>query len=156
MRDVLLGTNPPGVGLSKRATAMIGDLRQHHASYVDEHSTVLCRSADGDVHWWTWAGTAANRTLHASLDIVDPKQRLDDRVLRLRHGTDLREAAAELRASKVAELVDPAVNPFALRGLKFSAALPEALARETISRRLGDTGGAATALREDRMLASET
>jgi ATP-dependent Lhr-like helicase len=156
MRDVLLGADPPGVGLSKRATAQLGELRQHHASSVDEHGTVLRRSSDGDVHWWTWAGTAANRTLQASLDVVDPKQRLGDRVLRLRHGIDLREAAAELRGSKVGELVDPAVNTYALRGLKFSAALPEALATETIARRLGDMKGSATVLREARVLTTET
>jgi hypothetical protein len=47
---------------------------------------------------------AANRTLHASFEVVDPKQRLGDRVLLLRPGTDLRDAAAELRGSKVADL----------------------------------------------------
>ena len=155
MRDVLLGADPPGVGLSKRATAMLGDLRLHHSSYVDEHGTVLRRSHNGDVHWWTWAGMAANRTLHASLEVVDPKQRLGDRVLRLRPGTDLREAAAELRGSKVADLIDPAVDHSALRGLKFSAALPEAMARETIAGRLGDKAGSAAVLREDRVLTSE-
>jgi hypothetical protein len=76
-------------------------------------------------------------------------------VLRLWHGIDLRGAAAELRGSKVGELVDLVVNTFALRGLKFSAALPEALATETITRRLGNTGGSATVLRKSlsRMIA---
>jgi ATP-dependent Lhr-like helicase len=155
MRDVLLGTDPPGVGLSKRATTMLGELREHNGSTINRHGTVLHQSADGDVHWWTWAGTAANRTLHASLDSVDPKQRIGDRVLRLRHGIDLHEAAAELRESKAGDLADPPVNPFALRGLKFSAALPESLATDTVARRLGDRYSAALALREDRALIRE-
>jgi hypothetical protein len=86
---------------------------------------------------------------------ADDRQRARD--LLRNQGENLRaEAAAELRASKAAELVDPAVNPFALRGLKFSAALPEPLATETVARRLGDTAGAETALRENRFLASES
>ncbi|GAA0926831.1 DEAD/DEAH box helicase [Pseudonocardia zijingensis] len=155
MREVLLGTDPPGVILSKRATAMLGQLREHDGNTINCHGTVLHQSADGDVHWWTWAGAAANRTLHASLDIVDPKQRLGDRVLRLRHGIDLHEAAAQLRESKAADLVDPPVNPFALRGLKFSAALPESLAVDTVARRLGDKYGASLVLQEDRAIIRE-
>lgn len=155
MRNVLLGADPAGVGLSKRATAVLADLRQVHRSHVDENGTVVQRSASGDVHWWTWAGTAANRTLHASLDIVDPRQRIGDRVLRLRSDADLRDAAAQLRGSRVAELTEPAVDESALRGLKFSAALPAALATATIARRLGDAGSATNVLREDRVLSSE-
>jgi ATP-dependent Lhr-like helicase len=155
MRDVLLGADPAGVALSRRAAAVLADLRDHHSGHVADEGTVLRRSSDGDVHWWTWAGSAANRTLHASLDIVDPRQRIGDQVLRLRHGIDLRVAAAELRGSKVAELVEPSVDHHALRGLKFSAALPEALATDTVARRLGDRDGAGTVLREDRTLTAD-
>jgi ATP-dependent Lhr-like helicase len=127
-------------------------VREEQADHIAADSTVLLRSADGDVHWWTWAGAAANRTLHASLEVVDPKQRLGDRFLRLRHNIDLREAAAELRGARVAELVDPPVDARAMRGLRFSAALPEQLATATLAQRLGDRRGAELALREDRTL----
>jgi ATP-dependent Lhr-like helicase len=155
MREVLLGADPDGVVLSRRAVSALADLREHHAGHVATGSTVLRRGADGDVHWWTWAGSAANRTLHASLDIVDPRQRIGDQVLRLRHGIDLRAAAAELRGSRVAELRAPSVDRYALRGLKFSAALPETLAADTVAQRLGDPGGAETVLREDRTLTAD-
>jgi ATP-dependent Lhr-like helicase len=152
MGEVLLGTDPSGVVLSGRARAALGSVREEHTHHVAADSTVLLRSADGDVHWWTWAGAAANRMLHASLEVVDPQQRLGDRFLRLRHGIDLREAAAELRGARVAELVDPPVDARATRGLRFSAALPEQLATATLAQRLGDRRGAELALREDRTL----
>lgn len=134
---------------------MLEDLRDLHSGCVDVDGTVLRRSPDGDVHWWTWAGTAANRTLHASLDVVDPRQRVGDRFLRLRHGVDLREAAAELRGTRVQELRDPAVDARGLRGLKFSDALPEALATSTVAERLGDRHGAEMALLEGRTLKTD-
>ncbi|MGI8814393.1 MAG: hypothetical protein ACR2G2_03630 [Pseudonocardia sp.] len=70
MRDVLLGADPGGVQLSKRAHAMLADLRNHHVSYVVSDGTVLRRGPNGEVHWWTWAGAAANRTLYASLAVA--------------------------------------------------------------------------------------
>lgn len=155
MRDVLLGADLPGIGLSRRARTMLDDLRDHHSGCVDADGTVLRRSSDGDVHWWTWAGSAANRTLHASLDVVDPRQRIGDRVLRLRHGIDLREAASELRGSRVQELRDPDVDPRGLRGLKFSDALPATLATSTAAERLGNRPGAEVALRENRTLTTD-
>ncbi|MDN5916640.1 MAG: DEAD/DEAH box helicase [Pseudonocardia sp.] len=156
MRDVLLGSDPTGVRLSKRAARVLNDLRRHEAEHVTETGSVLRRSADGDVHWWTWAGAAANRTLHASLSIVDPVQRIGDQVLRLRHGVDLRDAAARLRAAQTATLREPAVDASALRGLKFSAALPEPSAVATVAARLGDPRGAEIALREKWTSTSES
>ncbi|MDQ2706430.1 MAG: DEAD/DEAH box helicase [Actinomycetota bacterium] len=152
MRDVLLGADPAGVQLSKRAQATLAELREHHAGYVVADGTVIRRSADGNVHWWTWAGSAANRTLHASLQVVDPKQRVGDQLLRLHHNIDLREAAAALSAHEGSELGEAPVDPQALRGLKFSEALPEALASQTVARRLGDFRGAASVLSGKRVL----
>ncbi len=156
MRAVLLGADPPGVQLSKRAAAMLADLRGHHGGHVDADATVLRRSADGDVHWWTWAGSAVNRTLHASLDVVDPRQRIGDQQLRLRHGTELRDAAAQLRGYDGPDLRGPAVDSHALRGLKFSAALPPDLAARTVSNRLSDVNGASFVIHEPRSLRTDT
>lgn len=153
MRDVLLGADPVGVTLSRRATGVLDDLRTHHAGDVDTDRTVLRSSPDGDLHWWTWAGTAANRTLAASLpDLVDPAQRFGDRVLRLHHGTDARDASRRLAAAAEVALVTPAVNDHAVRGLKFSAALPIELARQTVAERLVDREGARHLLGEPRSL----
>ncbi len=73
-------------------------------------------------------------------------------MLRLQHGINLREAAAALSEYEGSELSDAPVDPHALRGLKFSEALPEPLASQTVARRLGDLPGAARVLSEKRVL----
>ncbi|GLZ51337.1 DEAD/DEAH box helicase [Actinomycetospora sp. NBRC 106378] len=156
MRDVLLGANPAGVTMSRRALAALNELRAHHSGDVAAGSTILRSSPDGDLHWWTWAGTAANRTLAASLpSLVDPAQRFGDQVVRLRHGLDPRKAAEALRAAGDVDLVAPPVNDQAVRGLKFSAALPVEMARRTVSERLVDRSGARAVLGETRSIAHD-
>lgn len=153
MRDALLGADPPGVVQSRRATEGLADLRKHHSGHVTEGGTVLRRSGDGDIHWWTWAGSGANRTLQANCgDLVDPRQRIGDQVLRLRHGADLREVAAALARIDAREMTAPPVDDRATAGLKFSAALPVDLARATVGERLGDPDGGRTVLGEPRRL----
>ena len=156
MRDVLLGEDAAGVQLSRRAAGVLADLRNHHGGHVTKDGTVIRRSADGDLHWWTWAGSAANRTLQASLgDLVDQRQRIGDQVLRLRHGKDLRSVAAAMNKVGVEASAAPAVDSRAVVGLKFSAALPPALAEATVAGRVGDTKGAQRALDESRVLYNE-
>jgi ATP-dependent Lhr-like helicase len=121
---------------------------------VDTDGTVLLRSAKGEVNWWTWAGSRANRTLHASLDIVDPRQRIDDQALRLRPDVDPHDAARYLRKSVVA-LVDPPVDAPALHGLKFSAAIPEPMAVRTVAERIGDTQAATAVVNEGQAIRYE-
>lgn len=153
MRDVLLGSDPAGVSISRRGAAALGDLRAHHTGDVTADGTVLRQSPDGDLHWWTWAGTAANRTLASSLPkLIDPAQRFGDQAVRMRHGLDAREASDQLRASTDTELLPPEVNDHAVRGLKFSAALPGELARRTVAERLVDRHGASRVLTEPRLI----
>jgi ATP-dependent helicase Lhr and Lhr-like helicase len=117
---------------------------------------VIRRSADGDLHWWTWAGSAANRTLHASLgDLVDQRQRIGDQALRLRHGDDLRTVAAAMTMVSPQACTAPAVDSRAVVGLKFSAALPVTLAEATVAGHVGDANGARRALDEPRVLHNE-
>jgi ATP-dependent Lhr-like helicase len=154
MRDVILGADPAGVRLSRRAVAALHDLRQHHSGHVVTGGSVLRRSGDGDVHWWTWAGSAVNRTLRATLgELVDPRQRIGDKVLRLRHDSDLREVAAALAGAADDGIVGtPGADARAITGLKFSAALPMELARATVAERLGDPSGALAVMAEPRQL----
>ncbi len=153
MREVLLGADPPGVRQSRRATTGLDELRGHHIGHVTDGGTVLCRSGAGDVHWWTWAGSAANRTLQATLrELVDPRQRIGDQVLRLRHGSDLSDVAAALTGIDRTAITTPGADARAVTGLKFSAALPAELARATVGERLGDRSAAAQVLSEPRRL----
>ena len=136
VRAVLLGTDPAGVTLTRRAHRVLSSAREHHADHVNAASTVLQETANGEMRWWTWAGSAVNRTLQASLpSVVDPRQRVGDRSLRLLPDLSRREILAALQA---VHLRDPDVNKQAVAGLKFSAAIPRSLAIDTVSARLGD------------------
>ncbi|MGH3800978.1 MAG: helicase-related protein, partial [Pseudonocardiaceae bacterium] len=153
MRDVLLGHDPAGVQLTRRASNAMGKLREHHGSLVFDGRTALQRLSTGDLLWWTWAGTAANRTLHASLaSLMEPRQRLGDRVVRMRRDSDLCDFADALRAVNPSTLAEPTVHDGALAGLKFASALPMELARATLAARFADRPSAKRTLMEDRTI----
>lgn len=150
MRAVLLGELPAGVTFTARATNTLAALQQSYGENVSE-GRLIVRLPDGSQgRWWTWAGTAANRTLQASLpDIVDPRQRLDEKSLRLLPDIGVQELSAALSC---VDWQDPAVDEAALRGLKFSAALPRELALHTLGARLGDIPSAMAAIGEPRVI----
>ncbi|MGY1455931.1 DEAD/DEAH box helicase [Streptomyces sp. SS8] len=147
MREVLLGADPP-VALTRRASARLAGQRETDApGTVHPGGTLITRSG-GDVRWWTWAGYRANATLAATLrPVADPLQRPTDCWLRLRE--DLTPADWSAARESVGDnLVLPDVDPRAVRGLKFSAALPERLAAATVAARLADFDGARAVLSE--------
>lgn len=147
VRDVLLGTDPP-VQLTGRAAGRLAEARDRFAGSVHPAGTLIVRRGDGDVRWWTWAGHRANATLTATLGAVaDPAQRTNDCYLRL--DPALSPAAWRAASSGAAErLCLPAVHEAALKGLKFSDALPPRLAEATLAARLADLDGAAEVLAE--------
>ncbi|WP_158887130.1 DEAD/DEAH box helicase [Amycolatopsis anabasis] len=148
-RSVLLGAEPAGVRFTRRAASVLADLREKHAEDVSEDATVFRRSA-GEFRWWTWAGAAANRTLQANFPrFVDPRQRITDHSLRLLPNISNIEFLSELSGS--APLSCPNVSKSAVNGLKFSTALPEVLAIETVAERLSDRKNAAIVLSERRV-----
>ncbi len=147
-RDVLLGSTPP-VGLTRRAESTLARVRDENAEVVHRDGTVIVRGGrDTNVRWWTWAGYRANATLAASLrSVADPLQRPTDMYVRLREDItprDWKRAAADC----VEHLCLPEVDPRALAGLKFSAALPPRLAAATLAARMADLEGATKSLRE--------
>lgn len=147
-RDVLLGATPP-VRLTRRAEHVLARVRDESAELVYRDGTVIMRGGhDTNVRWWTWAGYRANATLAASLStITDPLQRPTDTYVRLREDItpqDWKRATADA----VDHLCLPEVDPRALAGLKFNAALPPRLAGATLAARMADLDGAATSLRE--------
>ncbi|UJL30969.1 DEAD/DEAH box helicase [Mycolicibacterium vanbaalenii] len=148
MREVLLGSAPAGVTFTARAVNVLADLRSSYSDSVSADRLVVRLPEDSTGRWWTWAGTSANRTLQASLpSLVDPRQRIDEKSVRLLPGVSVQELSSALAD---VQWRSPIVDANALRGLKFSAALPEALATETLSARLGDVANAAMALAEAR------
>ncbi|GAA3377850.1 DEAD/DEAH box helicase [Streptomyces sannanensis] len=147
MREVLLGADPP-VTLTRRAEACLVEAREDDApDTVHPGGTLVTRVGD-DVRWWTWAGYRANATLSATFpSISDPVQRPSDCWVRLREDLtpELWRAAREGADEGLAL---PDVDRRAVRGLKFSAALPERLAIATVAARLADFDGARAALAE--------
>ncbi|RYF58320.1 MAG: DEAD/DEAH box helicase [Comamonadaceae bacterium] len=141
MRAVLLGEMPAGVTLTRRAQTTFDELREGYTHAIGSEALVVGLPSQGSGRWWTWAGTAANRTLQASLpSMVDPRQRIDEKSLRLLPGVGRREVSSAL-ADIVWKRPTVAVN--AVAGLKFSAALPRDLATRTLAERLDDQLGAA-------------
>ncbi|MFF4037431.1 DEAD/DEAH box helicase [Streptomyces sp. NPDC001816] len=147
MREVLLGTDPP-VSLTRRAVACLLEQREADAPDTVWSGGTLVTRVGKDVRWWTWAGYRANATLAATLQsVTDPMQRPTDSWLRLRE--DLTPSDWRVARESVGEnLVLPDVDRRAVRGLKFSAALPERLAIATVAARLADFDSAGAVLRE--------
>ncbi|MBV5246744.1 DEAD/DEAH box helicase [Mycolicibacterium sp. PAM1] len=150
MREVLLGSSPAGVTFTGRACSVLAELRAGSADTVVADRSIVFLPSDSAGRWWTWAGTKANRTLQASLpSVVDPRQRIDEKSIRLLPGVTVAEFSAAL--SDV-QWRDPEVDANAMRGLKFSAALPSKLATQTLGARLGDKQHASAVLTEKRSI----
>ncbi|WP_030709501.1 DEAD/DEAH box helicase [Streptomyces sp. NRRL F-2580] len=147
MRDVLLGTDP-SVSLTRRAEVCLTEWRAESAPHTAHPGGTLVSRVEKDVRWWTWAGYRANATLAATMpSISDPVQRPTDCYVRLREDLtpEMWRTALE-GAGGGAALVLPDVDPRAVHGLKFSAALPERLAIATVAARLADFDGARAVL----------
>ncbi|NDK90275.1 DEAD/DEAH box helicase [Gordonia desulfuricans] len=138
VRSVLLGDTPAGVTLSRRAVAALDGYRAQRADDVRADSLVIERDSRGDWRWWTWAGVKANRTLAAwARDLVPGRQRIGAESIRLH--SDLTVDAIKQGLGDVqhsSERPAPAVDRRAIKGLKFSVALPEDLARRTLAVRM--------------------
>nr|WP_273377603.1 DEAD/DEAH box helicase [Actinopolymorpha pittospori] len=141
--DVLAGATPQTVILSRRATEALDQLRDEHSFVSAGDRTYVVRDASGQMQWWTFAGFAANSGLAQGLsDLVDDTAPVGD--LRLRLKSHVR--AADLRAAldSRADLIvggRPVIDDASLEGLKFSAALPPDLGRDTLAARLRDVAG---------------
>lgn len=150
MRAVLLGASPAGVTFTLRASRVLTELRTGFADTVAADRLIVLLPSDSTGRWWTWAGTAANRTLQASLPtLIDPRQRIDEKSVRLLPGVTIAEFSAALLG---VQWRDPDVDANALRGLKFSAALPPDFAMQTLGARLGDEGAARAVVVQPRQI----
>ena len=150
VREVLLGTDPP-VQLTSRAVQHLAQAREENTETVHPAGPVITRTGE-DVRWWTWAGFKANATLAATLaGLTDERQQFTDAHIRLR--TDLTADMWKAGTADAAErLCLPDIDERALKGLKFSEALPERLALATLATRLADLDAAASVLAESARL----
>lgn len=147
VREVLLGTDPD-VNLTKRAVASLADARDHFMEAVHPGRTLITRGRTGYSRWWTWAGHRANATLAASLGTVtSPAQRINDCWIRVREDIDP-QVWKQAVADASGQLCLPEVDAYAVKGLKFSEALPPRLAEATLAVRFADLDGARAVLEE--------
>lgn len=134
-REVLLGSTPD-VTFSKRIPPSLGRLRADHAAEVSSQGLLAWDRAETR-RVWTWAGLKANATLLAGLGLE--AQGVENDYVDLPSHLDLRTCDPS---------AVPKLSPEAVSGLKFSAALPMALATKTLGQRLADEGGASETLRQ--------
>ncbi|WP_063049772.1 DEAD/DEAH box helicase [Nocardia arthritidis] len=150
IREVLLGALPSGVTLTKRAAATLEVMRGVRADQITDGAFVIARDDRNEWRWWTWAGIRANRTLAAwAPGLVPARQRVGAESLRLHSDlnvADIGAGLAELRTARSRPL--PEIDPSALQGLKFTAALPPHLARATLAARITDPATAMAVLSE--------
>lgn len=133
-REVLLGTDPD-VELSQRAEARLVRVREELAHTVDAGGLVLEERA-GKVRLWSWAGARANETLAAALGVAADSTSRNEYV-----DLPLSVGVTQIRGADVEHAL-PMVDPAAVDGLKFSVALPTAMATATLAERFVDRAGA--------------
>jgi ATP-dependent Lhr-like helicase len=149
VRELLLGSDPTGVTLSRRAGERLAQLRADHP-WVVADTTSLVTDARGRVRWWTFAGWRANLWLaRAAADLRREVAAIDDLTVALDPGAtpqQLRRALSNAAEAPI-DLI-PWVTTEAIDGLKFSECLPTSLATEVVARRLTDPESTTRALGE--------
>ncbi|HQN10292.1 MAG TPA: helicase-related protein, partial [Thermoanaerobaculia bacterium] len=146
VRDLLREGLDPAL-LTKRGNTKLEELRSDFA-FLPDQGTALVQDAPSRVRWWTWAGLRANAALADGLTAAGTKVFSRDNfsvVVRAQSALEVSAAIERLKASapgpEPTSLVDEAID-----GLKFSACVPEDLARAMLRRRLSDPVGFATTL----------
>jgi ATP-dependent Lhr-like helicase len=132
IRKVLLGANPP-VELSNRAVTTLERVRVERELHVDQDKLVVERGKS-DQMWWTFAGTRANGSISAALDQLGIESTPNAEGVRMEfcpHETFQHIGEVFAAGEGLAQ-----VDQDALDGLKFSAALSQSMAVETLQARL--------------------
>lgn len=134
-RDVLLGENPP-VELSQRAKKALAAARDDWALLVDRERLVVERRKSDSV-LWSFAGLRAHETLAAVLP--------ENAVLTTTNEAMHFDPDFDFNALEQVIVTNavPRISAEAVQGLKFSEALPDEMAVETLGERFADRPGAA-------------
>lgn len=136
-------------GDPSRAKDKLIEVRADLSPCIDPARSMLRRSVKGEWRRWTWAGIKVNRTLMAwFLELMDQNQKVTELSLRLHRDlplADIQAGLARIRAEHENRPLPP-VPTDALRGLKFSVALPRELAVETLAHPTADVNGALATL----------
>jgi hypothetical protein len=149
VREVLLGSDPAGTILSRRASERLAQLRSEHP-WVRPDTTSLVTDAHGRARWWTFAGWRANLWLaRAAADLRREVVAVDDLTVALDPGATPQQLRRPLSNAAEAPIdLAPWVTTEAVDGLKFSECLPPRLATEVVAHRLIDPESTTRALGE--------
>lgn len=150
LREVLIGAEPPGITMSRRAVDRLAEVRAD-SPWARSASTTVVVDPGGKSRWWTFAGRRANVWLAS---IVEPLRKevtglddvsiaLDERVT----GTMVSEALEGADWPGDVTVADW-VSDDAIENLKFADCLPRPLAVAEVEARLRDDRTVAMVLAE--------
>jgi ATP-dependent helicase Lhr and Lhr-like helicase len=132
----VLGTDPGGPFLSKRAADKLAEIRTEF-TWLEPGKTALVTAHDGRQRWWTFGGLYANTALaHALREGHHHVARVDNFAITIEEsllGADV-ERLRELPQHAFSSPVDDR----AITGLKFQECLSERVARAALEKRLTD------------------
>lgn len=151
MRDVVVSQDPP-VKLTRRALTALADIRENHRDHCRPEGTVV-DCVNSKSRWWTWGGFRVNLTLQETLrsvapGVLDLESTPSDQWIQLAADVPHEAWRAALASARSSALKRPKPDDRAIRGLKFSAALPDKIARQVLASRLEDGPGAGAVLAE--------
>jgi ATP-dependent Lhr-like helicase len=147
VRDVLVGSTPEGVSLSRRANAQLVILRGERPE-VRTGATSVVSEPSGVKRWWTFAGWKANLALaEAVAGHRGSVTAVEDLWIALDTPTSVSDVVTASGDAADTEL-RPAVDEEAIEDLKFSECLPSDLAHEVVQRRLHDAAAVRMVLSE--------
>jgi ATP-dependent Lhr-like helicase len=147
-RDVLTGTDPAGVEISRRANDKLAEVRAA-SPWARPHATVLVTN-DGRTRWWTFAGGKANTwfaaALEAKLGVSVTADGLSVSTTAMPSREDVQHAIEA--AGTHGAVLDAQIDEDAINGLKFADLLPLELAKGVVAARLAAPEAVAAAVAE--------
>ncbi|HEX4862496.1 MAG TPA: DEAD/DEAH box helicase [Acidimicrobiales bacterium] len=148
VRDVLLGTDLPGVDVSRRATERLSRLREDYSWVRPSRTTVVF--GKGRPRWWTFAGWKANLALAQVAGCVRrDATHFDGLSIALDDSTDVEALEDALEQASPNDIdLRSGLALEAVKELKFSECLPPSLALDVVARRLRDEPGTTRVLQE--------
>ena len=139
IRRVLAGEDLDGVHLSQRAEDQLEAAQAEFSWLRSDDESVVLRTAEGELWWWTFAGLRANTWLATAIGALADQLRPDDLRIRLDPHADPEELQVRLRELDPTKLsLGGQIAADSIDRLKFSEALPEEHARRVVETRLRD------------------
>jgi len=148
----ILASNLSEPHWSQRTTTQMAELRRQFP-WIRTDSTALVQHSDADLRWWTFAGGVADMMLSQHFKRFGDTQS-DNLSIRLDGKISPEQVRDYLGSLRLDEIV-PTPDHDAIENLKFSEALPQALADEVFCARFSDVEAIQNVLAEPVRQVSE-